>query len=229
MPRSSPRLSWLPPLWVIGVGCALLILVTAGSYVAGLRWASSEAADTSAAAPTVSPSSEEDGGDDAEDEDEEAAEEEDEEEYPAGIDPERFYVLENVDSGKAVDVFQVSTENNAVVAQWDTHGNENQQFRFRHVEDGFYEVIARHSEKVLQIAGESSDEDGDDDAVTQLTSTGTANQHWAVEDLGGGVIQLLNRATGEALEASGDGNGDPLEQDGADNDDEQRWRLIEAS
>ncbi|QVQ53580.1 RICIN domain-containing protein [Spiractinospora alimapuensis] len=227
MPRLTPRPAWLPPLWVTAVVVALLVLVTAGSYLAGTQWGSSHAAESRDQAAPPSPpddTDEPDDEDDSEDDDEEP-EDEEPEELPAGIDPEVFYVLRNTEVDRAMDVSGVSTDNNAHLVLWDTHGEPNQQFRFEPIDDGTVEVAARHSGKVLQVGGQSGADNAD--LVTQLTSTGDANQRWTVEEVSDGVIRLTNDATGRPLVATGTENGDSLVQGGGD-DDLQEWALVPA-
>lgn len=200
---------------------ALLALVITGSYLAGTQWGSSHAAESrdQAAAPATPDDT------DAQEEDDEEPEDEDPEELPAGIDPEAFYVLRNTEVDRAMDVSGVSPDNNAPVVLWDTHGEPNQQFRFEPIDDGTFEIVARHSGKVLQVGGQSGADNAD--LVTQLTSTGDANQRWTVEEVGDGVIRLANDATGRPLVATGSENGDSLAQGGGE-DDLRDWSLVAA-
>ncbi len=60
---------------------------------------------------------------------------------------------------------------------------------------GYYRVRARHSGLVLQVASSSSGAD-----VTQQTDTGATSQQWQVVDQGAGVVSLVNRQSGLALD-----------------------------
>lgn len=234
MPRLTPRPAWLPPLWVVAALVSLLALVIAGGYVVGTQFGASHAAEShdQAAPPAV----EDDGGDEADADtdasdrentgDEEDGPDEDPEESPADIDPESYYVLQSTVVERAIDVSGASAANNASVVLWDTHGEPNQQFRFVPVEGDTFEVVARHSDKAIQVVGDSGD--GNNDLVTQLTSTGDPKQHWNVVEVNdNGVIRLVNDATGRPLVATGPENSDPVAQ-GGNEEDLQEWVLLPA-
>ncbi|WP_306368388.1 RICIN domain-containing protein [Nocardiopsis sp. CC223A] len=147
--------------------------------------------------------------------------------HPAGIDPETVYVLQNVHGDRALDVVQAATHNGAPVHLWDRHDQGNQQWRFNPVEGGFYEIEGVGSGKVLEVPTDAAAPP----VATLLTSTGASNQHWTVVDVGGGVVRLVNRATGQALEGQGGApdNGTPVIQAPDGGHAFQQWRLVPLS
>jgi hypothetical protein len=227
MPRPSP--AWLPPVWVFVAGTVVLVAVSVGGYVAGTHWnptaESTENPDTAAQAvnsPEEDPEEEDEDEVEEDDEDDDEEDEDEGDDHPAGIDPEVFYVLDNAKKDLAVDVAGNAMHNNAPVIGYERHGQENQQFRFVPVTEDYFEIVSRASGKSLQVGG---GEDLDDDEIAQLTSTGAGNQHWAVIEAEGDTVRFVNRATGEALKPSSDG--DPLKQDKDKPDKEElRWHLI---
>ncbi|MFI9816389.1 glycosyl hydrolase family 95 catalytic domain-containing protein [Saccharothrix variisporea] len=111
------------------------------------------------------------------------------------VEPGVNYRLVAVHSGKAADINGASTAAGAGLIQWTVGSGLNQQFDFLPTSDGYYRVRARHSGLVLQVSGTATGAD-----VTQQADTGAAAQQFRVVDQGGGVISLVNRASGLALD-----------------------------
>ena len=97
-------------------------------------------------------------------------------------------------SGKRADVNGASTSAGALLVQWPGTSGLNQQFDFL-PSGGHYRVRARHSGLVLQVAGDDTGAD-----ITQQRDAGTPNQLWRLVDHGGGVVSLVNRQSGLALD-----------------------------
>jgi broad specificity phosphatase PhoE len=132
------------------------------------------------------------------------------------------YHLTAVHSGKVADIAGVSTAPGARLQQWTGGGGLNQQFDFLSSAEGYYRVRARHSGLVLQVAGTAAGAD-----VTQQPDSGSAAQQWRVVDHGGGVVSLVNRLSGLALdvwEASPD-NGARISQWTYTGNSNQRFQL----
>ncbi|MCP3804008.1 family 43 glycosylhydrolase [Allokutzneria sp. A3M-2-11 16] len=104
--------------------------------------------------------------------------------------PNGDYVLTASHSGKALDVSEASTQNNADVVQWEPHGGSNQVWRLRSLADGTYELRAKHSNKLLTV--------GSDADVVQRRSTASANQRWYIDAVRGGY-RISVKAGGHAL------------------------------
>lgn len=144
-----------------------------------------------------------------------------------GIDTGAWYVLVNRNSGKALDVYNLSTADGGDVVQWSRNGQAQQQWQFVDSGGGWYRVKSRHSGKVLDVY-EGSTADGAD--VVQWADHNGANQQFRVEELDGGYIQLINRNSGKAVEVQG-----AATADGADvvqysdwDGSNQQWQLVEA-
>jgi hypothetical protein len=156
---------------------------------------------------------------------EEPAEESSEEEvHPAGLDPSLVHVLQNVHGDRVMDVANNSTANGAPVHLWDRHDQANQQWRFIPLEGGFYEIEGVGSGKLLEIPSDPAARPG----AALLTRTGSPNQHWSLVEVGPGVVRLVNRATGQALEGRGGApdNGTGVAQAPDGGHPHQQWRLL---
>lgn len=214
------------PRWPIIAGAlALLLAVVVGGYAAGLLTdhgdARPEGADFVVSGILVQPSG---APEQAEETEEEEEPEVQEETHPAGLDPELVYVLQNTHGDRVIDVAGGSTANGAHVHLWDRHDQDNQQWRFIPLDGGFYEVEGVGSGKLLEIPEDPEAGPG----AAMLTRTGAPNQHWTVIEVGPGMVRLVNRATGQALEGQGGApdNGTLVAQAPDEGHAHQQWRLL---
>lgn len=105
----------------------------------------------------------------------------------------------NVNSGKALDVRDGSTDDGANVQQWEYDGTEKQHWQVESVGDGYYRLVASHSGKALDVSGVSTDDGAN---VHQWTYVDGENQQWAIEPVGD-AYRVLARHSGKALDVSG--------------------------
>ncbi|WP_087943103.1 RICIN domain-containing protein [Clostridium cellulovorans] len=87
------------------------------------------------------------------------------------------YKLINRESGKALDVYNNSTENGADVIQWSDNGQENQRWNIVDLGNGYYNVVNVHSGKFLDVDNKST---ADGANVLQWSSNGGYNQQWQI-------------------------------------------------
>ncbi|SEQ25336.1 RICIN domain-containing protein [Streptomyces radiopugnans] len=144
----------------------------------------------------------------------------------AEIDTSAYYQLVSRHSGKAIDVFERSTDNGASVVQWTPGTGANQQFRFVPSGDGWYRIAARHSGKVLDVEARST---ADGANVVQWTDNDSANQQFRVADSDGGHVRLINRHSGKALDVWewSTADGARISQYTDTGGHNQQWRLVE--
>ncbi|MFC6018008.1 glycoside hydrolase N-terminal domain-containing protein [Plantactinospora solaniradicis] len=107
-----------------------------------------------------------------------------------------YYRLVAQHSGKAADINGASAAAGASLIQWQTGNGQNQQFEFLPADGGHFRIRARHSGLVLQVVSNSSGAD----ITQQPDTTSSASQHWRVDDKGGGVVSLINRQSGLAMD-----------------------------
>ncbi|WP_440074287.1 endo-1,4-beta-xylanase [Streptosporangium sp. OZ121] len=116
------------------------------------------------------------------------------------IDTNAWYVLVNRTSGKALDVYGLSTADGGRITQWSRNNGNNQQWQFVNSGGGYYRVKSRHSGKVLDVSGFSTANGG---AVVQWADLNGTNQQWRLADSSGGYVRLINRNSNKALEVQG--------------------------
>ncbi|MEU4562723.1 non-reducing end alpha-L-arabinofuranosidase family hydrolase [Actinoplanes sp. NPDC023936] len=142
----------------------------------------------------------------------------------ATIDTNASYVLVNRNSGKALDVYNLSTADGARITQWTRNDQAQQQWQFVSSGGGYYRLKSRHSGKVLDVYNLSTADGG---AIVQWTDNNTTNQQFSVQDIDG-YIQLINRNSGKAVEVQGAAttDGANIVQYGDWNGANQQWQLV---
>ncbi|MEU5784844.1 RICIN domain-containing protein, partial [Micromonospora lupini] len=74
----------------------------------------------------------------------------------ATVDTSAWYVLVNRNSGKAVDVYNMATNDGARITQWTRNNGNQQQWQFVDSGGGYYRIKSRLSGKVLDVSGRST-------------------------------------------------------------------------
>src|SRR5690606_1906113 len=116
------------------------------------------------------------------------------------VDTNAWYVLVNRNSGKALDVYNLATNDGARITQWSRNNQNQQQWQFVDSGGGYYRVKSRHSGKVLDVYNWST---GNGGSIVQWTDHNGANQQWRLSDSDGGHVRLISRHSGKALEVQG--------------------------
>ncbi|MFY1694858.1 family 43 glycosylhydrolase [Solwaraspora sp. WMMA2101] len=117
--------------------------------------------------------------------------------YAATVDTSTWYVLLARHSGKALDLYDLATTDDAPIVQWARNDGAWQQWRFVDSGDGHYRLRSRHSGKVLDIRGSST---ADGAQVVQWADLNRASQQFRLADSAGGHVRLINRHSGKALD-----------------------------
>ncbi len=122
---------------------------------------------------------------------------------PAGaatIDPNASYVLVNRNSGKALDVYNLATNDGARITQWTRNDQNQQQWQFVDSGGGYYRIKSRHSGKVLDVYNWSTANGG---SIVQWADLNSTNQQWRLADSSDGYVRLISRHSNKALEVQG--------------------------
>jgi hypothetical protein len=143
----------------------------------------------------------------------------------ATVDTNAWYEVVNRNSGKALDVCNVSTADGACIQQWTRSGGQNQQWQFVDSGSGYYRLRARHSGKVLDVYNWST---ADGAAIVQWSDHNGNNQQWQLLDSPDGHVRLISRHSGKALEApyGNTDNGAAIVQYTDWGGANQQWQLI---
>ncbi|MFJ9736568.1 non-reducing end alpha-L-arabinofuranosidase family hydrolase [Streptomyces sp. NPDC101166] len=122
---------------------------------------------------------------------------------PAGaatIDPNASYVLVNRNSGKALAVSDMATNDGARITQWTRTDQNQQQWQFVDSGGGYYRIKSRHSGKVLDVYNWSTANGG---SIVQWADLNATNQQWRLADSSDGYLRIVSRHSSKALEVQG--------------------------
>ncbi|MEU0403087.1 non-reducing end alpha-L-arabinofuranosidase family hydrolase [Streptomyces sp. NPDC006197] len=143
----------------------------------------------------------------------------------ATVDTNAWYVLVNRNSGKALDVYNLATNDGARITQWTRNDQNQQQWQFVDSGGGYYRIKSRHSGKVLDVQNGSTANGG---AIVQWADLNGTNQQWRPADSPDGYVRLVARHSGKALEVQGGSTADganvvQYDDWGGTN---QQWQLV---
>lgn len=140
------------------------------------------------------------------------------------FDPNDYYHIVNVNSGKLLDVPWSSTNDDVQLNQWEKNNTLSQQWKFVEVGNGYYKIVNRNSGKV---AGVSASSTSDSAKVLQWSDLGIFDQEWEIQNIGGGKYMFINRNSGKLLDVRGEStdNGASIVQYTYHNGLNQQWRL----
>lgn len=143
----------------------------------------------------------------------------------ATVDTGTSYVLLNRNSGKALDVYNLSTANGGDIVQWPRNNGNQQQWTFVDSGGGYYRIKSVHSGKVLDVYNWSTANSAE---IVQWTDGNGANQQWRLQDTSNGYVTLINRHSGKALEVQGASTADAANIVQYDNwgGANQQWQLV---
>ncbi|MER7456754.1 family 43 glycosylhydrolase [Micromonospora sp. NPDC126480] len=115
----------------------------------------------------------------------------------ATVDTNAWYVLVNRNSGKALDVYNLATNDGARITQWSRNDGNWQQWQFVDSGGGWYRLKSRHSGKVLDVYNWST---ANGASIVQWADHNGANQQFRLADSAGGYVRLINRNSNRAVE-----------------------------
>ncbi|MEO3887282.1 non-reducing end alpha-L-arabinofuranosidase family hydrolase [Nonomuraea sp. B5E05] len=118
----------------------------------------------------------------------------------ATVDTNAWYVLVNRNSGKALDVYNLATNDGARITQWSRNNGNQQQWQFVDSGGGYYRIKSRHSGKVLDVHNWSTANGG---AIVQWADHNGTNQQWRLADSSDGYVRFISRHSNKALEVQG--------------------------
>ncbi|WP_081476218.1 non-reducing end alpha-L-arabinofuranosidase family hydrolase [Micromonospora maris] len=143
----------------------------------------------------------------------------------ATVDTNAWYVLVNRNSGKALDVYNLATNDGARITQWTRNNGNQQQWQFVDSGGGYYRLKSRLSGKVLDIYNWSTANGG---SIVQWTDHNGANQQFRLADSDGGHVRLISRHSNKVVEVQGasTADGGNIVQYDDWNGANQQWQLV---
>ncbi|MFF3868829.1 non-reducing end alpha-L-arabinofuranosidase family hydrolase [Micromonospora sp. NPDC001898] len=143
----------------------------------------------------------------------------------ATVDTNTWYVLVNRNSGKALDVYNLATNDGARITQWARNNGNQQQWQFVDSGGGYYRLKSRLSGKVLDVYNFST---ANGASVVQWTDGNGTNQQFRLADSDGGHVRLINRNSNKVVEVQGasTADGGNIVQYDDWNGANQQWQLV---
>ncbi|MEQ4305631.1 non-reducing end alpha-L-arabinofuranosidase family hydrolase, partial [Plantactinospora sp. B6F1] len=143
----------------------------------------------------------------------------------ATVDTNAWYVLINRNSGKALDVYNLDTNDGARIVQWARNNGNQQQWQFVDSGGGYYRLRSRLSGKVLDVYNWSTANGAN---IVQWTDHNGANQQFRLADSDGGYVRLVNRNSNKVMEVQGasTADGGSIVQYDDWNGSNQQWQLV---
>ena len=143
----------------------------------------------------------------------------------ATVDTNASYILVNRGSGKALDVYNLATNDGARITQWTRNDGAQQQWQFVDSGGGYYRLRSRHSGKVLDVYNFST---ANGAAIVQWADGNGTNQQFRLADSPDGYVRLINRNSNRAVEVQGASTADganvvQYDDWGGTN---QQWQLV---
>ncbi|WP_204027694.1 non-reducing end alpha-L-arabinofuranosidase family hydrolase, partial [Micromonospora andamanensis] len=143
----------------------------------------------------------------------------------ATVDTNAWYVLVNRNSGKALDVYNLATNDGARITQWSRNNGNQQQWQFVDSGGGYYRLKSRLSNKVLDVYNFST---ANGASIVQWTDHNGTNQQFRLADSDGGYVRLINRNSNKVMEVQGasTADGGNIVQYDDWNGANQQWQLV---
>ncbi|MCO1597476.1 endo-1,4-beta-xylanase [Micromonospora sp. RHAY321] len=144
---------------------------------------------------------------------------------PGTPDTTAWYLLVNRNSGKALDVYNLATNDGARITQWARNNGNQQQWQFVDSGGGYYRLKSRLSGKVLDVYNFSTTNGG---SIVQWSDGNGTNQQFRLADSDGGYVRLINRNSNKVVEVQGasTADGGNIVQYDDWNGSNQQWQLI---
>lgn len=144
----------------------------------------------------------------------------------ANFDQNKSYVIINKHSGKALDVFDWATEDDAPLVQWDRNDLAVQQWEIRDVGSGYLQIESRFSGKLVYVKDKLKTDGAE---IVQMRPRSSQAHDWQIIDSGGGYYRIINKNSGKALEVYewSQQAGAPITQWTYHGGDNQLWSIVE--
>ena len=114
--------------------------------------------------------------------------------------PDGMYKMKSAkDTGKVLDIADVSTNNGANVQIWGDSNTKNQKFHVTYLGDGYYSIKSVHAKKSLDVAGAGKTNGTN---VQQYEYNGSDAQQWEIKAVGNNQYEILSKCNDLCLDIS---------------------------
>ena len=134
-----------------------------------------------------------------------------------------IFLIENLSSGKVLDVPNGSQKDGETIIQWEKNGGTNQKWQLTSMGNGYYTIISISTGKCLDVPTSNEGE-----KITQyFCSDNNDNQQWRLERQMDRSYVIVSKRSEKALDVpnSSKDNGIPITQWSKHQGSNQRWFL----
>ena len=113
-----------------------------------------------------------------------------------------YYIKSAVNTNEVFDVTGNSYSNGANIQLWEksAQSTDNQKFEVKYLSDGYYEIKAKHSGKVLDVAGAGTT---NGTRIQQYDSNESDAQKWIIKEAGDGYYNIISKCNGLYIDIPG--------------------------
>ena len=142
----------------------------------------------------------------------------------ATVNTNAWYVFVNRNSGKAMDLYNLNTADNAPIVQWARNDGNQQQWRFIDAGNGYYKVMSRLSGKILELPNAN-----DGVQLVQNPDRNVNQQQFRLADSDAGYVRFISRHSSKALDVWqwSTADGGIISQFADLNGANQQWQMIQ--
>ncbi len=110
-----------------------------------------------------------------------------------------YFIKSIIDENYVLDIEGASSSNLANVELFEYNGQENQQFKIKHVGNGYYQIIAVHSNKVLDVEACKKENETNVEQFSENIPL-TSNQKWKIQKNTDGTYSFISECNGLYLD-----------------------------
>ena len=104
-----------------------------------------------------------------------------------------YVIRSSINTKFVLDVNGASKENNANIQLYEYSADPQKRFKVTYLEDGYYSIIAEHSNKSLDVKDASKQKGAN---VRQWEYTEKDSQKWLIKDAGNGYYSIISKCNG---------------------------------
>lgn len=111
-----------------------------------------------------------------------------------------YQIASSVDENYVLDVTGESKDNHANIELWTSNNQNNQKYKIKRLENGYYEIVCGNSSKCLTV-GNSYKENGAN--LEQYEFNNYNSQKWIIKSVGNGYYSIISKCNGLYLDICG--------------------------
>ena len=108
-----------------------------------------------------------------------------------------YIIKSSINENYVFDIYDNSNENGANLELWENNKGNNQKFNIKKLDNGYYKIMAIHSEKCIDVEGNKKQAGTN---VLQWGDNGQDNQQWVIKNVGDENYNIISKSNGLCLD-----------------------------